>query len=110
QALQNAIVANDPRLVFKFDVMVDRYRDGLNRAFYVIGFQGNLRQNNGGPGANFLQIDTSGLTGGAASLATRMDGLEYFGIEKLNIDTGSGADILSVQGTSAGSNGFTGLA
>ena len=58
QALQNAIVANDPRLVSKFDVMVDRYRDGLNRAFYVIGFQGDLRQNNDGIGADFLRIDT----------------------------------------------------
>ena len=66
QALQNAIVANDPRLIFRFDVMVDRYRDGLNRAFYVIGFQGNLRQNNDGIGANFLRIDTTGLTGGAS--------------------------------------------
>ena len=65
QALQNAIVANDPRLVFKFDVMVDRYRDGLNRAFYVIGFQGILRQNNDGIGANFLRIDTTGLTAAA---------------------------------------------
>ena len=109
QALQNAIVANDPRLVFKFDVMVDRYRDGLDRNIYVIGFQGNLRLNNGGPGANFLGLDATGLTG-TASLATRMDGLEYFGIENLNVDTGSASDILSVQGTSSGSNGFTGAA
>ena len=35
-----------------------------------------------------------------------MDGIEYFGIEFLNVDTGSGTDILSVQGVSAGSNGF----
>ena len=35
-----------------------------------------------------------------------MDGIEYFGVESLNVDTGSGADILSVQGVSAGSNGF----
>ncbi len=110
QALQNAIVANDPRLVFKFDVMVDRYRDGLNRFVYVIDFQGNLRQNNGGIGANFLTLGGSGLTGGAASVATRMDGLEYFGIENLNVDTGSASDILSVQGTSSGSNGFHGTA
>src|SRR5262249_10352750 len=107
--LQDAIVANDPRGVFRFDVMVDRYRDGLNRNVYVIGFQGNLRQILNGPGANFLVLDTGGLTG-TASLATRMDGFEYFGVETLNIDTGSGADILSVQGTSAGSNGFTGTA
>ena len=113
QALQNAIVSNEvagnPYLIFKFDVMVDRYRDGKNQEVYTIGFQGVLRQNNGGPGANFLGL-TSSLTGGGASLATRMDGIEYFGIETLNIGTGSGEDVLSVQGTSSGSNGFTGTA
>ena len=108
QALQDAIVANDPRLRFKFDVLVDRYRDGLNQLVYVIGFVGNLRQTNDGPGANFLQVGAP--AGFAYTLATRMDGFEYFGVEYLNVDTGSGADVLSVQGTSAGSNGFTGAA
>jgi Ca2+-binding RTX toxin-like protein len=110
QFLQNAIVANDPRGVFRFDVMVDRYRDGLNRLVYVIGFQGNLRQVDNGPGANFLILDGSGLSGGGATLQTRMDGFEYFGVESLGIDTGSGLDVLNVQGVTRGSNGFTGTA
>ena len=32
-----------------------------------------------------------------------MDGIDYYGVEFLNIDTGSGADIFNVQGTTQGS-------
>ena len=35
-----------------------------------------------------------------------MDGINYYGVEVLNVDSGSGTEIVSVQGTTAGSQGF----
>ena len=35
-----------------------------------------------------------------------MDGINYYGFERVNIDLGSGSDVFNVQGTSAGSCGF----
>src|SRR5581483_4216205 len=68
-------------------------------------FQGNLRRFAHGLGVGTVVVDTTHLTGTAA-VATRMDGIDYYGIETVNLTTGSGADILNVQGTSPGSQGF----
>ena len=48
-------------------------------------------------------VDASALTGTLA-LATRMDGINYYGVETLNIDLGSGNDVFNVQGTTATTN------
>ena len=45
-------------------------------------------------------------TGGAVSVATRMDGIDYYGFETVNIDTGVKSEVFNVQGTTQGSNGF----
>jgi len=49
-------------------------------------------------------------TGGAVSVATRMDGIDYYGFETVNIDTGSRSEVFNVQGTTQGSNGFAAAA
>src|SRR5262249_39814809 len=82
---------------------------GHNVDIYVLNFQGTLRKVNGGPGLDTLAVDTS-LLGGAATVTTRMDGINYYGFEQINIGTGSGSGIFNVQGTSPGSNGFSGPA
>jgi Ca2+-binding RTX toxin-like protein len=107
QTIQNAAAAaiapGDTFEPQKFDVTVDRYG-----TVYVIGFQGKLRQVNNGPGVDLLQVtgDAAFNASGGATVATRMDGINYYGVEVLNISTGTGNNILNVQGTSAGSRGF----
>ncbi|MDX1384061.1 MAG: hypothetical protein R3190_10490, partial [Thermoanaerobaculia bacterium] len=88
----------------KFDVSVDRYG-----STYLIGFQGVLRTVNGGLGVDLLAVADSTLDGGSgASLATRMDGIGYFGFERIDLRVGDGAQLLNVQGSTAGSGGFSG--
>ena len=70
---------------------------------YIIGFQGKTRQRDSGPGVSFLDVNTTGLTGGSAGAVTRMDGVNHYGIETLDLLLGSGSDVVSVQGTSRGS-------
>src|SRR2546426_6590843 len=53
-----------------------------------------------------LKVTDNLLTGGTATVTTRMDGINYYGIETLNIDLGSNNDIFNIQGTTAGSRGF----
>ncbi len=107
QTIQNAaapaIAPGDTFEPQKFAVMVERYEN-----VYIIGFQGKLRFFDEGPGVDLLKINTSGLTGGGATAAvtSRMDGINYYGVETLNIDTGSNNDIFNIQGTTAGSRGF----
>src|SRR6185437_7882812 len=45
---------------------------------------------------------------GAATLTTRMSGIDYYGVETLDIDLGQGNDVFNVQGTSAVTNLSTG--
>ena len=118
QIIQNAIAAgetNDPflraYLVDKLDVTVDRYPSGyLAQNIYVLHFQGELRRESFGPGLDTITIQSSLTGGGTAWMTTRMDGIQYYGIESVNIGTGSGADVFNVQGTTKGSNDFTGTA
>ncbi|HET7129920.1 MAG TPA: hypothetical protein VFJ93_12675, partial [Gaiellaceae bacterium] len=117
QIIQNAIAAgetDDPflraYLVDKLDVTVDRYPSGyLAQNIYVLHFQGELRRESFGPGLDTVTIESS-LTGGTAWLTTRMDGIQYYGIEDVQIATGSGTETFNVQGTTKGSNGYTGTA
>jgi hypothetical protein len=99
-ALQAAYAVLYPAEQFQIDVTVNRYRN-----VYFIGFQGKLRRVNEGSAVDELQANTAGLTG-TVSIATRTDGLNYYGVENLNIDTSTGNVVFNVQGTSPGSNGF----
>src|SRR5262249_22792535 len=74
---------------------------------FVITFQGALRTVKNGLGVGFLSADTT-LLAGTIAVATRMDGINYYGIETLNIDQGAGSDVLNVQSTSAVTNLNTG--
>jgi Ca2+-binding RTX toxin-like protein len=107
QALQDALARelNDlpegadlsrVREAFKNDFTVVKYGND-----YVIGFQGMTAQLGNGPGVGFLVVDAD--AGFDAHVETRMDGINYYGIERLDIALGSGHDVLNVQGTSAGS-------
>jgi hypothetical protein len=88
----------------KTDLEVQRYGN-----VYLIGFEGQLRDVSGGSPIPLLTANTSGLTGTPASLApvtiaTRMNGINYYGLETLNINLGASAgSVLNVQGTSPGS-------
>ncbi|HEX9549250.1 MAG TPA: hypothetical protein VF942_18055, partial [Acidimicrobiales bacterium] len=117
QAMQNAIAIGqslDPNvrlyLADAMDVTVDRYPSGYwqagqNYDIYVLNFQGSLRKFNHGPGVDTMSVD-AGLLSGTATMTTRMDGIDYYGISTLNINSGQGTDIWNVQGTSPGDNGF----
>src|SRR5207248_655079 len=64
-----------------------------------------------GSGLSTITVDASGLVASlsdhpAATVTTRMDGINYYGFETVNIETGPLSDILNVQGTTPGSNGF----
>ncbi|HET6575741.1 MAG TPA: hypothetical protein VFG68_19225, partial [Fimbriiglobus sp.] len=85
------------REAFKSDFAVTRVGNT-----YTIGFLGKTRQTDGGRGASSVKAIPIGLAG-TASVVTRMDGIDYHGIERLDIRLGSGADVFNVQGTSAGS-------
>ncbi len=80
---------------FADDIAVGRFGTA-----YQILFQGILRQVMGGTGVGFLKVDAGALNG-TATLVTRMDGINYYFIDELNIDFGSGADVLNVQSTTA---------
>jgi len=127
QTIQNAIAVGetgDPNLRLfvqdDVDVTVDRYPSGNwyplhNLDIYVLNFQGLLRKFARGVGLNTIAIVNSSLVPSvagqpAATVTTRMDGIDYYGVEQVNIETGSGSDIFNVQGTSPGSNDFSGTA
>jgi Ca2+-binding RTX toxin-like protein len=100
-ALQFKIAALFPKETDpKFDVVVSKYGNT-----YFIDFQGRMRQVNDGNGVDLLEVDSTGLTGSVA-IATRMDGINYYGFEDIDISLGKANDILSIQGTTAGSKGF----
>jgi hypothetical protein len=65
---------------------------------FLIGFHGELQ----GAAAPALQAFDTGS--GSASIRLRRDGVEYDGLEVLDITTGSGADVINVRGTGATSH------
>jgi hypothetical protein len=69
---------------------------------YVIGFQGLLRNVRDGIGVGLLVAENR--TDGDITVTTRMDGINYYGMETLNLNLGFGNDILNVQGTTAETN------
>jgi Ca2+-binding RTX toxin-like protein len=96
------------------DGSVITYVQGVREAFktdfevakigndYIIGFQGKTRQVEAGPGVGYVVAQAvSGAP--AVSVTTRMDGINYYGIETLDLKLGSFADVVNVQGISAGS-------
>jgi hypothetical protein len=105
RALQVA-VADSVVEEFKNDVWVSRFGNA-----YVIGFQGKLRNipidGVAGQGVGFLVADTTDLVGGGVEIATRMDGINYYGFEEIQVDFGGGDDVVNVQGASSGSGGFS---
>lgn len=102
KALQLA-VADDKFEEVKTDVTVDKYG-----SVYVIGFQGKLRELGDAVGVDFMTVANS--TNGSVAVATRMDGMNYYGFETLNIELNDEGHIFNVQGTTAGSSGFEGFA
>jgi hypothetical protein len=108
RALQHALARALNNLAENADL--SRIREAFKSDFtavkvgndYIIGFQGITRQTDQGPGVSLLKVHDDGLTG-SAEIITRMDGINYYGFEQVNIHLGSGSDVLSVQGTSAGS-------
>jgi Ca2+-binding RTX toxin-like protein len=89
-------------------LLPDRFADDIAvlrfGMVYHIQFQGLLRAVMGGPGAGPLFVDAAGLTGGGATIATRMDGINYYGIDTLNVGfgpAGQGGHVLNVQGALA---------
>jgi Ca2+-binding RTX toxin-like protein len=103
QKIQDAIAMGNVFDALKFDVTVERYEN-----VYLIGFQGNFRSLNDGPGIDFLVAHTTGVLTGTVSIQTRMDGINYYGLEVLNITTGFGEEVFNIQGTTPGSGGFAG--
>ncbi len=81
---------SDPTKSYTRNVSVSRHGDR-----FVITFRGA----HGGDGIQ--AVDSSLLSAGAVRLASRRDGINYFDIETLNIDLGSGSDTFDVLGTSA---------
>ena len=62
---------------------------------YTLFFQGSLA----GSAAPHI-----GVVSGSATVATRMNGIDYYNVETLNIDLGTGNDVFNVQGTTARTN------
>jgi hypothetical protein len=87
------------REAFKTDFEVTRIDND-----YIVAFQGKTRQVDAGPGVAFMEVNTGNLVNDDGTrVVTRMEGINYYGIEDLNILLGSGTDVMSVQGTSQGS-------
>ena len=82
----------NPALPFTFNVAVSRHDN-----VYHITFQG-AHQN-----LAVDHIETDNLIG-TVDFDTRINGINYYAVETLNIDLGSGDDVFNVQGTSATTN------
>ena len=82
----------DPARSFTNNVAVRRYG-----TVYQLLFRGEDEA------MTIAWVDASALTGTLA-LATRVNGINYYGVETLDIDLGSGNDVFNVQGTTATTN------
>ena len=82
---------------FALDIVVEKFV-GTDGTVFVVYFQGVLRDARGGAGVGMLAAQTNGTTVVVDSL---MDGIQYFGVEQLDIDMGAGTDVVNVQGTTA---------
>ena len=97
-ALSSVLNPNNtnPALPFTDNVAVE-----LHNGVYTITFRGSMRAE------SIAYIDLSGLTG-TATVLTRMSGIDYYDVDTLNVSTGSGNDVVNVQGTTATTNVSTG--
>jgi hypothetical protein len=85
---------SNPALPHTDNVAVEKYEN----VFHII-FRGEFADLVIDP----VDIDTSLLVGKLA-VATRINGINYYGAETMNIDLGSGDDVFNVQGTTAKTN------
>ncbi|RLL51276.1 calcium-binding protein [Mariprofundus sp. EBB-1] len=98
---------SNPSLPYTNNVVVSKYGE-----VFQITFQGEHKGlrltaadvNGAGLTAGTTLSDGTLAGGGAISLQTRTDGMNYYNIDTMNIDLGSGADVFNVQGTSAVTN------
>ena len=88
----------DPNNAFGFRPHTDNIAVTKRGADYLLSFQGEERFH------GIAYLDASGLTGGGVMLATRVNGINYYDVETLNITLGSGNDVFNAQGTSAVTN------
>ncbi len=102
--VENALQAAILDSVFDSDIAVTKMDAGDLGDVYVVNFQGVLRQQDGGRGVGQLVARAVGGATIGLDVATRMDGISYYGADTLNIDLGSGSDIFNVQGTTAVTN------
>ncbi|HVZ63437.1 MAG TPA: LEPR-XLL domain-containing protein, partial [Lacunisphaera sp.] len=70
---------------------------------FLVHFMGSLKGQ-----AVTLGVNTSALVNGSGAgtitATDRIDGVNYYGVDTLNVDLGSGADVFNVQGTTAVTN------
>jgi Ca2+-binding RTX toxin-like protein/phage tail sheath gpL-like len=94
EALSKVLNPNNinPALPFTYNVAVSKHDN-----VYHITFRGEHRS------LAIDHIDSTDLVG-TLELDTRIDGINYYAVETLNIDLGSGSDVFNVQGTSAKTN------
>jgi len=86
---------------FALDIVVERFV-GTDGVVFVVYFQGVLRDTRGGPGAPFFNVQIDGTPGATTvKVDSLMDGIQYFGLEQLDINMGAGVDVVNVQGTTA---------
>jgi Ca2+-binding RTX toxin-like protein len=85
------------REAFKTDFTVVKIEND-----YIISFQGLTRQTDAGPGVSLLKVHDEELNG-TGRVVTRMDGINFYGFEQVNIRLGTGDHVFNVQGTSSGS-------
>ncbi len=95
-ALQRAVLGSR----FASDVTVQKTA-GVDGDVYIVNFDGVLRLDGGGGATIGLLEATEETTGVVVGIQSRMDGINYYGVDTLTINTGSGAETVSVQGTTA---------
>ena len=82
----------NPALPFTDNVGVQKHGTS-----YTITFRGAMRDR------KIEYVDLSQLTGGTATISTRLAGIDYYGVDTLNIAIGDGDHVLNIQGAGAGS-------
>ena len=84
---------------FELDIVVERFV-GDGGVVFTVYFHGVYRDSRGGTGVPLFSVQIDG-TGTTVDVDSLMDGIQYFGLETLDIDMGAGTDIVNVRGTTA---------
>ncbi|HVP74739.1 MAG TPA: hypothetical protein VMS63_01865, partial [Gaiellaceae bacterium] len=82
----------NPALPFTDNVMVEKHG-----TTFTITYQGSMRT------MRIAYVDTSAIHG-SIDVETRASGIDYANVETLNLNLGSGDDVVNVQGTTATTN------